>query len=54
MTYVTLLAGGIPRASVSGDNWSVALGENIVRFRIGDGAFAAVGLANTPVPELRL
>jgi asparagine synthase (glutamine-hydrolysing) len=53
ITFVTLLAGGIPRASVSGEAWSVAAGENAVRFRIEAGSFADVAIASDRVPELR-
>jgi asparagine synthase (glutamine-hydrolysing) len=53
ITFVTLLAGGIPRASVSGDGWSVAAGESAVRFRIEAGSFADVAVAPDRVPELR-
>jgi asparagine synthase (glutamine-hydrolysing) len=52
LTFVTLLAGGIPRASLSGDVWSVTSGENVLRFRIEDGSFANVTVVCEPVPEL--
>jgi asparagine synthase (glutamine-hydrolysing) len=53
ITFVTLLAGGVPRASISGDAWRVAAGENAVRFRIEAGSFADVAVAPDRVPELR-
>jgi asparagine synthase (glutamine-hydrolysing) len=53
ITFVTLLGGGVPRASVSGDAWSVATGDNLVRFRIEAGSFADVAVAPDRVPELR-
>ena len=53
ITFVTLLAGGVPTAFVSGDAWSVALGDNVVRFRIENGTFADVAIVSNPVPELR-
>jgi hypothetical protein len=52
-TFVTLLAGGTPRACISGDVWSIALGENVVRFRIEAGSFADVAVVSDRVPELK-
>jgi asparagine synthase (glutamine-hydrolysing) len=54
LVFVSVLSGGKPLISIEDDEWSVALADRVVRFRLADGCFRDVAVAGQSVPELRV
>lgn len=53
ITFVSVMAPGIPEVSVSGDVWTIALPERSAHFRIESGSFIEVASEGESVLELQ-